>query len=153
MKRMEHTNWQRTRDILISTICIGIILWAAWIIGGRFVDIIVILLISMAVAFLLTPLVNILVRYKVPPLVATIVVFLVVVAAIGGLGSALVFSLIRQIQAFSSTVITYFNRLPDLNSFETFLQKQAGIPASTINQAIDQLRGQAVTYAQSRVPS
>ncbi len=145
---MEHTNWQRTRDILISTICIGIILWAAWIIGGRFVDIIVILLISLAVAFLLTPLVNMLVRYKVPRLAATAVVFLIVVAAIGGIGSALVFSLIRQIQAFSSTVITYVNRLPDLNSFETFLQKQAGIPASTINEAIDQLRGQAVTYAQ-----
>ncbi len=145
---MEHTNWQRTRDILISTICIGIILWAAWIIGGRFVDIIVILLISLAVAFLLTPLVNQLVRYKVPRLAATAVVFLIVVAAIGGIGSALVFSLIRQIQAFSSTVISYVNRLPDLNSFETFLQKQAGIPASTINAAIDQLRGQAVTYAQ-----
>ena len=145
---MEHTNWQRTRDILISTICIGIILWAAWIIGGRFVDIIVILLISLAVAFLLTPLVNLLVRYKVPRLVATIIVFLIVVAAIGGLGSALVLSLIRQIQAFSSTVIVYFNKLPDLNSFETFLQRQAGIPPSTINQAIDQLRGQAVTYAQ-----
>ncbi len=145
---MDHTNWQRTRDILISTICIGIILWAAWIIGGRFVDIIVILLISLAIAFLLTPLVNLLVRYKVPRLVATIVIFLIVVAAIGGVGSALVLSLIRQIQAFSSTVISYLNRLPDLNSFETFLQKQAGIPASTINQAIDQLRGQAVTYAQ-----
>ncbi len=145
---MEHTNWQRTRDILISTICIGIILWAVWIVGGRFVDIIVILLISMAVAFLLTPLVNVLVRYKVPRIVATLIVFLIVVAAIGAIGSALVFSLIRQIQAFSSTVITYFNKLPNLNSFETFLQKQAGIPASTINQAIDQLRGQAVTYAQ-----
>ncbi len=147
---MDHTNWQRTRDILISTICIGIILWAAWIIGGRFVDIIVILLISMAVAFLLTPLVNLLVRYKVPRLVATAVVFLVVVAAIGGIGSALVFSLIRQTQAFSSTVIAYFSNLPTLNinSVETFLQKQAGIPVSTINQAIDQLRGQAVTYAQ-----
>ncbi len=145
---MDHTNWQRTRDILISTICIGIILWAAWIIGGRFVDIIVILLISMAIAFLLTPLVNLLVRYKVPRLVSTIVIFLIVVAAIAGVGSALVLSLIRQIQAFSSTVISYLNRLPDLNSFETFLQKQAGIPASTVNQAIDQLRGQAVTYAQ-----
>ncbi|GAC1430742.1 MAG: hypothetical protein PVS3B3_37320 [Ktedonobacteraceae bacterium] len=145
---MDHTNWQRTRDILISTICIGIILWSVWIIAGRFVDIIVILLISMAVAFLLTPLVNILVRYQVPRLVATIVIFLIVVAAISGLGSALVFSLIRQTQAFSSTVINYFSKLPDLNSFETFLQKQAGIPASTINQAIDQLRGQAVTYAQ-----
>jgi len=145
---MDHTNWQRTRDILISTICIGIILWAAWIIGGRFVDIIVILLISMAVAFLLTPLVNVLVRYKVPRIIATIIVFLIVVAALAGLGSSLVLSLIRQTQAFSSTVIVYFSKLPDLNSFETSLQRQAGIPASTINQAIDQLRGQAVTYAQ-----
>ena len=49
---------------------------------------------------------------------------------------------------FSSTVISSFNRLPDLNSFEKFLQNQAGIPPSTVEQAIDQLRGQAVTYAQ-----
>ncbi len=145
---MDHTNWQRTRDILISTICIGIILWAAWNIGGRFVDIIVILLISMAVAFLLTPLVNLLVKYNVPRLVAAIVVFLIVVAAIAGVGSALVLSLIRQTQAFSSTIITYFNRIPNLSSFEGTIQRQAGIPASTVNQAIDQLRGQAVTYAQ-----
>ncbi len=115
---MDHTNWQRTRDILISTICIGIILWAAWNIGGRFVDIIVILLISMAIAFLLTPLVNMLVKYNVPRLVAAIVVFLVVVAVIGGIGSALVLSLIRQTQAFSSTIITYFEKIPNLSSFE-----------------------------------
>ena len=145
---MDHTNWQRTRDILISIICIGIVLWASWIIAGRFVDIIVILLLSMAVAFLLTPLVNFLTRYSVPRVVATLIVFLIVIAAIGALGSALVLSLIRQIQVFSSTVIASFNRLPDLNSFEKFLQNQAGIPPSTVNQAIDQIRGQAVTYAQ-----
>jgi len=147
-KLMDHANWQRTRDILISTICIGIILWASWIIAGRFVDIIVILLLSMAVAFLLTPLVNFLTKYSVPRVVATLIVFLIVIAALGALSSALVLSLIRQIQAFSSTVTTYFDRLPDLNSFEKFLQSQAGIPPSTVNQAIDQARGQAVTYAQ-----
>ena len=145
---MDHTNWQRTRDILVSTICIGIILWATWIVAGRFVDIIVILLVSMAIAFLMTPLVNFLTKRSIPRVVATLVIFLVVIAILGAIGSALVISLIRQIQTFSSTVTNYFSRIPDLNSFEKFLQTQAGIPASTVNQAIDQIRGQAVTYAQ-----
>ena len=146
---MDHTNWRRTRDILTSIICIGIILWAVWIIAGRFVDIIVIVLLSLAIAFLLTPLVNLLERYKVPRLVATIAVFLVVVAMIGAIGSALVISLIRQIQTFSSTVITYFTALPvNLTNLETFLEKQAGIPSSNIDEAINQIRSQAVTYAQ-----
>ncbi len=145
---MDHTNWQRTRDILISTICIGVILWATWIVAGRFVDIIVILLVSMAIAFLMTPLVNFLTKRSIPRVVATLVIFLVVIAILGAIGSALVISLIRQIQTFSSTVTNYFSRIPDLNSFEKFLQNQAGIPASTVNQAIDQIRGQAVTYAQ-----
>jgi len=146
---MDHTNWQRTRDVLISTICIGIVLWAAWIIAGRFVDIIVILLVSMAIAFLLNPLVNLLVKYKVPRVVATLLVFLVVIVALGGIGSALVFSLIRQTQAFSSTVTTFFSTLPDLNKFETFLENQAGIPKATITLAIDQVRNQALSYAQT----
>ena len=72
---MDHTNWQRTRDILISIIGIGIVLWALWIVAGRFVDIIVILLLSLAVAFLLTPLVNFLTRYSVPRVVSTLIVF------------------------------------------------------------------------------
>ncbi len=146
---MDHTNWQRTRDILISTICIGVILWAAWTIAGRFVDIIIILLLSMAVAFLLNPLVNLLVKYKVPRIVATLIVFLVVIAALGGIGSALVFSLIRQIQTFSSTIVTSLQNIPNIDKIKDILDKQAGIPPSTVDLAISRVRDQAVTYAQA----
>lgn len=146
---MDHTNWQRTSYILFSTICLGIILWAAWIIGGRFVDIIVILLISMAVAFLLNPLVDLLVKYKVPRIVASLVVFLIVIAALAGFGSALVFSLIRQVQTLSNTVVTGIQNIPNLKSIEDILQKQAGIPPSTVDLAITQVRNQAVSYAQT----
>ncbi len=146
---MDHRNWQQTRDILISVLCIGVILWAVWNIGGRFVDIIVIVLLSLAIAFLLTPLVNLLVRYNVPRLVAAIVVFVVVVAALSALGSALIIQLIRQIQTFSSTVTSYFTALPvNLINLQTFLESKAGIPASNINDAISQLRSQAVNFAQ-----
>ncbi|GAC1393830.1 MAG: hypothetical protein NVSMB38_23670 [Ktedonobacteraceae bacterium] len=146
---MDHTNWQRTRDILISTICIGIILWAAWSIAGRFVDIIIILLLSMAVAFLLTPLVNFLTKYQVPRLVASIVVFLLVIAALSGLSSALILSLIRQIQAFSNTIVNSLQNIPNLEQIKIVLQKQAGIPPSTVDLAITQVRDQAVSYAQT----
>jgi len=146
---MDHTNWQRTSYILISTICIGIILWAVWIIAGRFVDIIVILLLSMAFAFLLNPLVDLLVKYKVPRIVGTLVVFVVVIAALAGFGSALVLSLIRQIQALSNTVVAGIQNIPNLNQIETFLEKQAGIPSPTVELAITQVRGQVVSYAQT----
>ncbi|GAC1397635.1 MAG: hypothetical protein NVSMB49_03780 [Ktedonobacteraceae bacterium] len=146
---MNTTNWQQTRDILISTICIGIILWAGWIIAGRFVDIIIILLLSMAVAFLLNPLVNFLAKHNVPRIVAAIGVFLVVIAALGGVGSALVLSLIRQIQAFSNTIVTFFPNISNLKNVEDFLQRQAGIPPATVELAIEQVRSQAVSYAQT----
>ncbi len=146
---MEHTNWQRTSYILFSVICIGIILWATWIIAGRFVDIIIILLLSMAIAFLLNPLVDWLVKYKVPRIAATLVVFVIVIAALAGFGSALVFSLIRQIQALSNTVVVGIQNIPNLNTIEKFLQNQAGIPPSTVETAISQVRNQAISYAQT----
>ena len=69
---MEKVDWARVRDILISTICIGILLWAGWSLMGQFIHVIVLLLLAMAVAFLLTPLVNLLDGYKyVPRVIAT----------------------------------------------------------------------------------
>jgi predicted PurR-regulated permease PerM len=80
---MAQINWQRTRDILISIICICLIFWATWTVAGQFVDAIVILILSMAVAFLLTPAVDLLTRYHVPRLVATFVTYIVVLAVVG----------------------------------------------------------------------
>jgi predicted PurR-regulated permease PerM len=146
---MERVNWQRTRDILICIICVGLIFWAAWTTLGQFVDAIIILLLSMAVAFLLTPLVNVLEKYNVPRVIATLLVFIVVLGAILGLGYGLVFALIQQTQTFSNTIITIASSLPEtLQSFVAFLEKQGGIPAANIDAAIAQIQMQATALAQ-----
>src|SRR5437763_3338416 len=71
-KGMDQKDWQQRRDILICVLCIGIILWAAWNILGQFVDAIVILLLSMAVAFLLSPLVDYLEKRNAPRFLASL---------------------------------------------------------------------------------
>jgi len=147
---MERVDWQRLRDILISIICVGILLWAAWSILSQFLHAVVLLLLSMALAFLLTPAVNMLTRQKyMPRVVATLIVYLVVLAVVSGIGYALVFSLIKQVESFSSVVITYFTSLPDkYTQFQGFLVSQ-GIPQSNINAAIAQIQAQATGFAQS----
>lgn len=145
---MDPKDWQHRRDILICVICIGIILWAIWTILGQFVNIVVILLLSMAVAFLLTPLVNLLVRYKVPRVLATLLVYIVVLAVLSTFSSAVIFSLIQQVVGLSATVTNFFNNLPDLSAkFQQYLISQ-GIPQTNITQAVDQIRSQAIIYAQ-----
>ena len=92
---MDRVNWSRTRDILISIICIGIILWYAWgLLFGSFVHAVVLLLLSMAVAFLLTPAVNYLQKNNMPRLIATLVMYALVLIGLGALAYAIVFSLI-----------------------------------------------------------
>src|SRR6202011_1969199 len=104
MKRtMDRVNWQRVRDILISIICVGILFWAGWSVMGQFVHAIVLLLLAMAIAFLVTPLVNILNRYM-PRILAALLVFAVILGVLGGLCYALVFSLLQQIQYFSNNL-------------------------------------------------
>lgn len=146
---MDHVNWQRTRDILISLICIGIILWAVGIILGQFIDAVIILLLAMAVAFLLTPAVNFLEKYHIPRLFATLLVYVIILAAIGGLGYGLIFALIQQAVSFSNTVYNFANTLP--NNFQyiiNFLHKQGGIPDANIKAALDQIQATAFTFAQ-----
>jgi predicted PurR-regulated permease PerM len=147
---MERVDWQRLRDILISIICVGILLWAAWSILSQFLHAVVLLLLSMALAFLLTPAVNMLTRQKyMPRVVATLIVYLVVLAVVSGIGYALVFSLIKQVESFSYVVKTYFTSLPDkYTQFQAFLVSQ-GIPQSNINAAIAQIQGQVTGFAQS----
>ena len=154
---MERVNWQRVRDILISIICIGILLWAAWSILGQFVHAILLLLLSMALAFLLTPAVNYLARQKyIPRVVAILIVYVLVVAILTGLGYALAFSLIKQVQAFSNTVTHYVTvDLPNIPvEVQTFLRGQGISQASidqAVNQAVAQVQQQATNFAQSLV--
>src|SRR6266567_6000016 len=147
---MERVNWQRTRDILISIICIGIILWYAWnLLLGQFVHALALLLLSMGVAFLMTPAVNFLCTRDVPRLLACLVVYVIVLAALVGLSYALITSLIRQVLTFQETVINFFNALPDqYTSFINFLIHN-GLPATSIDDAINQVRSQAVSFAQT----
>src|SRR6266581_4849937 len=128
MNGMERVNWSRTRDILISIICIGIILWYAWgLLFGLFVHAVVLLLLSMAVAFLLTPAVNYLQKNNMPRIIATLVMYAFVLIALGALAYAIA--------------------LPDrLTALQKFLESN-GIPQSSINDALNQIRGQATAFA------
>ncbi len=147
---MEHINWQHRRDVLISIICIGIILWGVWNVAGQFVDVIVLFLLAMAIAFLLTPAVNFLEKYGAPRLLATIIVYIILVVALIGFGYELIFSLANQVLAFSNTVINFFTALPtNFVNFEKFLVQQGNIPQASINQIINQIRDQAIAIAQS----
>lgn len=142
---MDRFNWPRVRDILVSIICIGVIFWAGWSIMSQFVHAILLLLLAMAVAYLVTPVVNILHRYM-PRTLAALLVFVLILAVIGGLCYALVFSLIQQVQYFSAHVPTYFSTLPDTyDSFQKWLIKQ-GIPPDQIQQTLRNLQDQITTF-------
>lgn len=142
---MDQVNWQRIRDILISIICIGIVFWAGWSILGQFVHAIILLLLAMAVAFLVTPLVNILNRYM-PRVLATLLVFAVILAGLGGLCYALIFSLIQQVQYFSSHLPGYINDLPQTyKNSQTWLVQQ-GIPQSNITETLNTVQDQVTTF-------
>ena len=146
---MDQRDWRHTRDVLICVICIGIIFWALWSVLGQFVEAIVILLLSMAVAFLLTPIVNLLVKYTVPRLLAALITYVVVLGVIGWLAYQLGLSLIQQSLTFSNTVITFASSLPQtFHSTIQYLEKR-GIPAENINTTISQFQAQATDFARS----
>src|SRR3989440_596323 len=145
---MQKIDWTRVRDILIVLICIGILLWAAFSIMGMFVHAIVLLLLSMAVAFLVTPLVNFLNRY-IPRVLAAVLVYIIVLAGVGMLCYALVFSLIQQINYFSNNLPGYVKSLPNTYStLQDWLLKQ-GVPQASINKAISTISDQAQSLALS----
>lgn len=145
---MERVNWPRGRDILISVICVGIVAWAAISFLGIFVHAIVLLLLAMAVAYLITPAVNFLNRY-IPRVPAALIVYICVLAALGGLGYALVFSLIQQVNYFSNNLPGYVQNLPTTYAtFQEWLIKQ-GVPEPAINKAIATISDQANAFAVS----
>lgn len=145
---MERVNWQRVRDIIFSIVGVGILLWATWSIMGLFVHAILILLLAMAMAYLLSPVVDFLGKY-IPRVLATLIVYALVLAAMGALFYGLVFSLIVQVQYFSNNLPQYILNLPNTYaSFQKFLLQQ-GIPQDSIDEAINQVRDQASAFANS----
>ena len=145
---MERVNWQRVRDILIVVIGIGIVVWAAFSIMGIFVHALVLLLLAMAVAFLVTPLVNILHRY-IPRLLACLIVYLLVVSGLITLCYGLVFSLIQQVNYFSTHLPQYVQNLPATYTVTLDWLVKQGIPISSINKAISTIEDQANALALS----
>jgi predicted PurR-regulated permease PerM len=139
---MQRIKWSLIRDILIVVICIGILLWGTFNILGLVIHAIVLLLLAMAVAFLVTPLVNLFDRYL-PRVLATLLVYIIVLAGLGGLFYALVLSLIQQVNYFSNHLPVYVQDLPTTYSnFIAWLVKQ-GVPQDSINKALTTITDQA----------
>ncbi len=148
---MDQVNWQRRRDILICVICIGIVLWAAWILLNQFIEAVLLLLLAMAVAFLITPVVNYMEKQgKAPRLLATILAYLVVLAFIGAFAYIIIFSLADQVAGFTATISLFAANIPqNYGNFLAFLQKQAGIPEASITTVTSQIQSQLSAFAQA----
>ncbi len=129
---MDRINWQRVRDILISVICVGLLLWASFSIMGIFLHVILLLLLAMTVAYLVTPLVNSLNKYM-PRLLAALIIYFLVLAGLIALCYALVFSLIQQVTYFSTHLPGYVQNLPSTYSTIQDSLVEQGIPQSSIN--------------------
>jgi predicted PurR-regulated permease PerM len=145
---MERVNWQRVRDILIVVICIGILVWAGFSIIGIFFHAILLLLLAMTVAFLITPLVNFLHKY-IPRLFATLIIYVLVLSGLIALCYALVFSLIQQVDYFSTHLPGYVQNLPTTYTVSLDWLVKQGIPISSINKAISTIEDQANALALS----
>jgi predicted PurR-regulated permease PerM len=143
---MQRISWSHVRDILIVIICCGILLWAVFSFLGIVVHAVVLLLISMAVAFLVTPLVNFLNRYL-PRVLSAVIVYIVILGGLGALCYALIFSLIQQITYFSNNLPVYVQNLPaTYTAFLNWLQNQ-GVPPSAIDKALTTISDQANSFA------
>ncbi|GCF06612.1 AI-2E family transporter [Dictyobacter arantiisoli] len=144
---MDQINWQKTRDILLSIVCLGIIFYASWVLLGQFVDAIITFLLAMTVAFLLTPIVNFLGKHGVPRLLATVITYVVVLGAIIGLAYELIFSLVLQVNTFSTTITNFAFSLP--TTFNDLIKQmlKVGITYGQIHSAIAQLQSQMYSFA------
>ena len=144
---MQRVNWQRAYYILGSIVFLGIIFWATWSILGYFGLAVILLLLSMAVAFLLTPVVDILARWGVPRLIAAGLTYAVLFIVLIALGYALSLSLINQVQYFSTHLPSYVQDLPhtyaQINNFLVL----HGIPQSNIDNTINQLEREIQNFA------
>jgi predicted PurR-regulated permease PerM len=73
-----------------------------------------------------------------------------VLAALGFLAYALVFTLIQQVVSFSDTVVNFVSVLPSrYATFIQFLEQQGHFPRANIDAAIAQVQTQVTSFAQS----
>jgi predicted PurR-regulated permease PerM len=150
---MDQTRWQQWRDILICILCAGIVIWAVWNFLSQFIDILLFFLLAMAIAFLLTPVVNRLEQRKIPRLFATLVVFVVAIALLAAIGYTFTFAVVNQVQQFSAIIATFIQNFPNrLHSIYLFLL-HLGIPAATIQATIKQVQAQVYSFTQQATTS
>ena len=149
---MGQINWQQRRDILISIICMGIIAWTLWNLVNQFIEAVFLLLLSMAIAFLITPVSNFLQKQGLPRVVATIIAYVFVLVLLGLFSYILVASFVNQVTGFSDTVVNFTKNIPErYSSFIKFLREQAGIPQVRIDQTLAQLNSQVTGFANAAV--
>ncbi|GCE03309.1 AI-2E family transporter [Dictyobacter aurantiacus] len=149
---MGQINWQQRRDILICIICMGLIIWTAWNLVNQFIDAVFLLLLSMTVAFLITPMANVLERRGLPRLFATIVSYVCVLVLLGLFSYILVTSFVNQVTIFSDTIVSFTQHIPQtFSNFLSFLNKQAGIPQARIDEMLGQLNSQVTSFANAAV--
>lgn len=148
---MERVNWQKTRDVLLSIICAGIILWAVWSLLGQFVDAIVILILSMAIAFLLTPLANLgEQRLHLPRIVAILLVYLLLLLLFSLFGYTLIITLVQQILSFSATITQFVSALPqNMQAFIRFVEVRGHVPPGNVQAILNQVQGQVTDFAKT----
>ena len=117
---------------------------------SQFVHAIILLLLAMAIAFLVTPLVNFLQR-SMPRVLAALIVFVVILAVLGALCYGLIFSLIQQITYFSNNLPSYIANLPTTYvTFQKWLLLQ-GVSQVNINNTLAQLQSQVTYFLQNIV--
>src|SRR5260370_3092122 len=102
----------------------------------------------MAVAFLVTPLVDLISKY-VPRVIAALIVYIIVVAVLGSLCYALVLSLIQQVGYFSTHLPGYVQHLPDTYKAVLKWMLRQGISHDAITKAINTIVHKANTFALS----
>jgi predicted PurR-regulated permease PerM len=106
----------------------------------------------MTIAFLLNPAANLLERCKIPRVLATLIVYIVVLGLLGWLAYLLILSLVTQALTFQTTITTFADSLPQtFKATIDFLEKQGHIPPSNITNAISQIQTQATAFAQDLV--
>lgn len=146
---MDQAKWQNRRDILINIICIGIIIFTIWHLVAQFIDAILLFLLSMTVAYLVTPIANVLEeRQRIPRVVATLLTYLIVLVIAALITYILVSSLIGQLTVFSTTITNFTAAIPNkYSSTIDFLKNRVGIPQDRIDATINQVGLQASSFA------
>jgi predicted PurR-regulated permease PerM len=147
--KMKQIDWRRTRDIIISIIGICVIFWSLCFVLGQFVDVLILLILSLAIAFLISPLVNWLQKHRIPRVWGTLLSYIVILGLLAFFGYELVFALINQAQNFAITLNAFAVSIPNRYQASIKFLERTGIPAQSIQNIISSIQSQAFDFAAS----